>query len=144
MIIKETVFFDNYDYLKNKNELMNSLKNIFENKCYKQMYIKKINKILKKSNIIIDNNDFQLQYKLDITLDVNELKVNEGEKMKVKITDKHPKLGLISKNEYTFIYILNSIQEFNKINIDDTIEVKIEKVKYNKNTNKIVIVAKMI
>ena len=144
MIIKETVFFDDYNYLKNKNELIHYLKNIFEKKCYKKMYIKKINKILKKSNIIIDNNDFQLHYKVDFTLDINELKVNEGEKMKVKITDKHPKLGLISKNEYTFIYILNSIQDFDKININDIIEVKIEKVKYNKNTNKIVIVAKII
>ena len=144
MIITETIYFDNFDILKNKNLQLNYLKQNFEKTCYKKLYIKKINKILDISKSIIDNNDFNLYYKTNVTFDVDTLEIKEKDIFEVKITDKHQKLGLISKNDYMFVYILNSIGLINKIQINDNVKIIVERVKYNKNTNKIIVISKII
>lgn len=144
MIITETVYFDNLDILKNKKKQFSYLKKKYENTCYKKLYIKKFNKIIKKSKNIIDNNDFNLYYKSNITFDVDTLEIKKNDELNIKITDKHPKLGLISKNDYMFVYVLNSIHMIDKIKIDDIKKIKVEGVKYNKNTNKIVIISKLL
>lgn len=144
MIITETIYFDNFDILKNKKKQLDYLKKNYEKTCYKKLYIKKINKILDISKSIIDNNDFNLYYKTDITFDIDTLEIKEQDIFEIKITDKHMKLGLVSKNDYMFVYILNSIPLINKIQINDTVKITVERVKYNKNTNKIIVISKII
>ena len=144
MIITDTIYFNNIDILKNKKNQLNFIKNIYENKCYKKLYIKKINKIVKKSKYIIDNNDFDLYYRSNVTLDVDIIQIKENDELKIKITDNHPKLGLVSKNEYMFVYVLNSIGLIKKVNINEKIKVKVDRVKYNKNTNKIIVISTII
>jgi hypothetical protein len=144
MIITETIYFDNIHILKNKKQQLNYLKTYYENSCYKKLYIKKIKKILHTSKSIIDNNDFNLYYKTDITFDVDTFEIKENDEFEIKITDKHPKLGLVSKNDFMFVYILNSINIINKYEKNNKIKVKVERVKYNKNTNKIIVISTII
>lgn len=137
--INETILLDD---IKQKDNLFEYIKEKFEGKCYKQMYINRIIKIIKTDKYLIENNEFDLYYKTNVLFEVEKIELNVSDEIETIITDIHPKLDLISKNEILFIYILNNSKK--KYKKGDKVKIKILKTKYVLQSNRIVIISEII
>lgn len=143
-IINEIVYFNNFDILNNKKKREEYIKKIFENKCYKKVYIKKIKKIKIIDKNIIENNDFSLNYKCKIELLVDIIEIKKNDICELVITDMNSKLGIICKTDILFAYIMNSIELINKFKKNDKVKLKVIDTKYNKNSNRIVLITELL